>query len=122
MVRRPLRGAVTIGVAGTVVSLALTGTPAQAAQAATTAHCPTSTSIAFLPAGTGYLFPNLFASVSACGFVDGGAPYHFTVDQAMSSVQTPSGLRNYTLYNVAITCTTVTANADALIATGCQPG
>ncbi|MEU6479878.1 hypothetical protein ABZ858_23920 [Streptomyces sp. NPDC047017] len=111
----------------TAAVLVAAAPPAQAAPSApasiasTSTHCPTSTSIALLPAGSGYLFPNLIASVSACGFVDSGAPYHFTVDTATSNAQTPSGPRTYVVHNLSVTCSAVTVNGDSLLATGCAP-
>ncbi|MFG2606210.1 hypothetical protein ACGFT2_22065 [Streptomyces sp. NPDC048514] len=95
---------------------------AAATPASTSAHCPTSTSIALLPAGSGYLFPNLIASVSACGFTDSGAPYHFTVDTATSNAQLPTGPRTFVVNNLSVVCSAVTANGNSLFATGCTPG
>ncbi|MYW22037.1 hypothetical protein GT039_42315, partial [Streptomyces sp. SID2955] len=70
----------------------------------------------------GYLFPNLFASASACGFTDGGTPYHFTVGTATSNAQTPTGPHTYVVDDLSAVCSTVTVNGDSLFASGCRPG
>ncbi|MBL1109863.1 hypothetical protein JK361_35735 [Streptomyces sp. 5-8] len=120
--RQLLRRLVAAGAVAAGAAAVTVGAPAQAAQASTTTHCPTSTSIALLPAGSGYLFPNLFTSVSACGFTNGGAPYHFTIDTATSNAQTPTGPHTYVVHNLSTVCSTVTVNGDSLFASGCQPG
>jgi hypothetical protein len=97
---------------------------APGAYAQMAAHCVTATSIAYLPAGQGYLFPNLSSSTAACGFVDTGGPYHFTVDTATSTVYNGwSGTTcTYTATNLSVVCRTVTLNGESFFATGCQPG
>lgn len=112
---------------GAVATALATGAPAQAAQpapaapAATSTYCPTSTTIVLLPAGTGYFFPSLLTTVSACGFVDNGAPYHFTIGTATSHAQTPTGWRTYVATNLSTVCSTVIVNGNSLSATGCSP-
>ncbi|MFI1415676.1 hypothetical protein ACH4Y0_38025 [Streptomyces sp. NPDC020707] len=122
---RRFAAVVTAAATTGAVAIALaTGAPAQAAQsapAATSTYCPTSTTIVLLPAGTGYLFPNLLTTVSACGFVDNGAPYHFTIGTATSHAQTPTGPRTYVVTNLSTVCSTVTVNGNSLFATGCSP-
>jgi hypothetical protein len=108
-------GAVLAAAAG---GLAVTAPPAQAA---TATHCPTANSAPLLPSGTGYLFPFITASVSACGFVDNGAPYTFTIDTATSTVVTPTGTHTYVVHNISLTCTAVKVSGDSLLATGCLP-
>ncbi|MEU5116383.1 hypothetical protein AB0G64_33390 [Streptomyces longwoodensis] len=120
--RQPLCRAVAACATALAAAAVTVGAPAQAAQASTTTHCPTSTSIALLPSGSGYLYPNLFVSKSACGFVDGGPLYHFTVDKATSNVQVLSGPpTQYVFYNVSVVCSTVTLNGDSVWANGCGP-
>ncbi|MBY8883650.1 hypothetical protein K7472_02155 [Streptomyces sp. PTM05] len=115
--RTAVAGAVLVTVAGTVVA----GAPA--ARAATVTHCPTAHSAPLLPTGTGYLFPFIVTSVSACGFVDHGAPYDFTVDTATSTVYgPPGGPYTYTVDNLSLACTAVKVTGDSLLATGCSPG
>ncbi|MFF8727131.1 hypothetical protein ACF073_11645 [Streptomyces sp. NPDC015171] len=120
--RQLLRRGATAGAVAAFAGAVAVCAPAQAAHASTSAHCPTSTSIALLPAGSGYLFPNLFASASACGFADGGTPYHFTVGTATSNAQTPTGPHTYVVNNLSVVCSTVTVNGDSLFASGCLPG
>ncbi|MFJ4482607.1 hypothetical protein ACIP3D_09715 [Streptomyces longwoodensis] len=120
--RQPLRRvAATCATALAGGALAV-GAPAPAAQASTTTHCATSTSIALLPSGSGFLFPNLFVSQSACGFVDTGAPYYFTVDKATSNASVLSGPpRPYVVYNLSVVCSAVSVNGDSVWAAGCAP-
>ncbi|NKQ28316.1 hypothetical protein [Streptomyces galbus] len=98
------------------------GAPAQAAQASTTTHCPTSLSLALLPSGSGYFFPTLFVSRSACGFVDGGPLSSFPADRAPSNVSGLSGPpRPYVVDNLSVVCSAVTVDGDSVRASGCGP-
>ncbi|MEU1056731.1 hypothetical protein [Streptomyces sp. NPDC005876] len=120
--RQPLRRVTAACASALAAAVVAVGAPAQAAQASTTAHCPTSTSFALLPSGSGFLFPNLFVSKSACGFVDGGAPYYFTIDKATSNASVLGNPpRPYVFYNLSLVCSTVTVNGDSVYATGCAP-
>ncbi|GGV51924.1 hypothetical protein [Streptomyces spectabilis] len=99
-------------------------TTAPPAQAATTTHCSTSTSFALLPTGQGYLFPNLRAPAAGCDFVDNGAPYHFTVDTATTTVFTGGGqTQSYTVKNLQTECASAGMGNGYVGAYGCHvPG
>ncbi|WP_405935206.1 hypothetical protein OG495_34935 [Streptomyces longwoodensis] len=119
---QPLRRVAAACATALAAAAVTVGAPAQAAQATTTTHCATSTSIALLPSGSGFLFPNLFVSQSACGFVDNGPLYYFTVDKATSNTSVLSGPpRPYVVYNLSVVCSAVTVNGDTVWATGCGP-
>ncbi|WP_282797863.1 hypothetical protein [Streptomyces sp. CC224B] len=113
----------TTGVALAAATSAIV-TTAPPAQAATTTHCSTSTSFALLPTGQGYLFPNLSAPAAGCDFVDNGAPYHFTVDTATTTVFTGGGqTQSYTVKNLRTECTHAGTSNGYVRAYGCHvPG
>ncbi|MFD9072058.1 hypothetical protein [Streptomyces lasiicapitis] len=119
MSHRSRRVLATGAVLAAATCAVVTGAPP--AQAATTAHCPTSTSFVLLPTGQGYLFPNLTASATACGFVDNGAPYRFTIDKATSTVITGGGQsREYTVENLRTECTHAGVSDGYVRAFGCH--
>ncbi|MEV0442149.1 hypothetical protein AB0I84_17660 [Streptomyces spectabilis] len=108
-------GAVLAAATSTVV------TTAPPAQAATTTHCATSTSFAFLPTGQGYLFPNLRAPAAGCDFADNGAPYHFLIDTATTTVFTGGGqTQTYTVKNLRTECTRAAMGNGYVGASGCH--
>ncbi|MFH8990167.1 hypothetical protein [Streptomyces sp. NPDC017940] len=118
MSHRSRRFLATGAVLAAATSAVVTGAPT--AQAATVTHCPTSKSTALLPTGQGYFFPNLTVSAAACGFVDNGAPYRFTIGTATSNVIVGGGqVRTHTVENLTTECTQV-QGTTTLFASGCH--
>ncbi|KUF13578.1 hypothetical protein [Streptomyces silvensis] len=118
MAHRSRRFLAAGAVLAAATSAAVTGAPP--AQAATTTYCSTSTTVILRPTGGGYLFPYLRAPAAGCNFVDSGAPYHFTIGKATSTVITGGGQSfTYTFDNLKTQCTAAGTDGAYVGASGC---
>ncbi|GHE86778.1 hypothetical protein GCM10018785_63050 [Streptomyces longispororuber] len=118
MTHRSRRVLATGAVLAAATSAVVTGAPP--AQAATTTYCSTSTTVILRPTGGGYLFPHLSAPAAGCDFVDNGAPYHFTIGRATSTVITGGGQSStYTVDNLKTQCTAAGTDGSYVRASGC---